>query len=48
MAYQNLAALLNPEQFAQLEVVRKHLLEDPALLDKATPTTVVEEETHGS
>lgn len=49
MAFAQLVGLLNPEQFAQLEVVKKHLLADPALLDREPVTpTVVEEVSDGS
>lgn len=41
MAYKDLAALLSPTQFSQLQVVREHLLQDPKALDK----TVQQKET---
>ncbi len=32
--YDDLTALLAPEQFAQLQTVRAHLLQDPTVMDK--------------
>jgi len=38
MSYAQLEKLLDPEQVSQLEVVRRHLLANPTLLDKVAPS----------
>lgn len=44
MSYQHLVDLLSPQQFAQLQTVREHLLQDPTALDKGK----AEEASHGN
>lgn len=44
--YEELSALLCPQQFKQMEVVRENLLQDPTGLDRAKPTQA-EEATNG-
>lgn len=46
MRYEELSALLCPQQFKQMEVVRENLLQDPTGLDRAKPTQA-EEATNG-
>lgn len=39
MSYSQLVGLLDPGQFAQLQTVRQHLLQDPTALDKQAHTS---------
>lgn len=44
MSYEQVAKLLNPEEFLRLQAVRQHLLKDPTALDNRPESVQLSEE----